>query len=188
MEGAKYSKEALRLISTLKGLEQICLSAGQQFGWQHNWQIDHEAMRETFSELPKLRKFALPRDSYEVEGLSVEEYYSNPYTIEAVTAADSAEVAVEDEDDAEQARLDNFRHRVREAWERIHLEKMLSEADKYLQALPNHPLEWMYFGQIPMGVRFNEGQKKEAYPLFYERDDCVTLLDKMFNWDTYYIF
>ncbi|KAL1980474.1 hypothetical protein VTN96DRAFT_4131 [Rasamsonia emersonii] len=64
-----------------------------------------------------------------------------------------SEWVADDRDDEDEGHLDEFRNRVREVWEQIHLEKMLSEADKYLQALPNHPLEWMYFGQIPMGVR-----------------------------------
>lgn len=86
--------------------------------------------------------------------------------------------------DADGGHAVDFPSRIRKAWERIHRAKMLSEADKYLQAMPDHPLEWMYFGQIPMGVRVIEG-KKEAYPLFHKRDDCYTLLQKMFTWDTY---
>jgi hypothetical protein len=180
-KGSSIPGEALRLIGTIKRLEQICLSAGEQVGWCHDWLIDHQAMRETLSKLPKLRKFAFPRDSYDdgFEGQPVEEYYSNQYTEEATRAA-----FADDQDDADEAHEEDFPSRVRKAWERIHLAEMLSEADKYLQALPDHPLEWMYFGQIPMGVRFVQG-KKEAYPLFHQRDDCYTLLLKMFTWDTY---
>ncbi|KAL2010954.1 hypothetical protein VTN00DRAFT_3672 [Thermoascus crustaceus] len=179
-------EEALRLISTIKGLEQICLSAGEQIGWRHDWLIDHQAMRETFSKLPNLRKFAFPRDSYDggMEGQPVEEYYSNAYTIEALDAVQSSDWVAEDQGDTDEGHAVDFPSRIRKAWERNHRAKMLSEADKYLQAMPDHPLEWMYFGQIPMGVRVIEG-KKEAYPLFHERDDCYTLLRKMFTWDTY---
>jgi F-box domain len=183
-KGISIPEEALRLISTLKWLEQICLSAGEQAGWRHDWLIDHQSMREAFSKLPNLRKFAFPRDSYDNEEGPVERYYSNEFTREAVIAARHIRLDADDQEDMNEDYTENFSRQLRKAWERLHRGKMLSEADQYLQVLPDSPLEWMYFGQIPMGVMFVEGKKK-AYPLFHERDDCYTLLNKMFSWDTY---
>lgn len=178
-------REALEIISTIKGLEQICLSAGEQIGWYHDWLIDHQVMRKTFMHLPRLRKFAFSRDSYNDRATQtpVERYYLETYTREVMQAPEIINYFRQDRTDGDRNPRE-FPKLCKRVWERLHQEKMLSEAQNYLQELPNHPLEWMYFGQIPMGVKSDSGHKL-AYPLFHERDDCFTLLRKMFNWDTY---
>ncbi|KKA24248.1 hypothetical protein T310_1787 [Rasamsonia emersonii CBS 393.64] len=179
--------EALRYISTLKSLEQIYLSAGNQDGYQPNWLVDHAAMRQTFSQLPNLRKFAFAYDTYDngQPESDVEFYYEDMGIPEAL-----AEVINDARGRFIRGELElidgPFTELVEKAWERIHLRKMLSEADKYLQEMPDNHLGWMYFGQIPMGVKSVDGQRK-AYPLSPKRDNCATFLEKMFNWKTYEI-
>ena len=63
-ESTSIPESALELISTLKSLEQVHLSAGQQSGWKCDWVIDHESMRKYLEKLPCLRKIALGRDFY----------------------------------------------------------------------------------------------------------------------------
>lgn len=174
-------REDLEIIGTIKGLEQVWLSAGTQTGLYYDWLIDHQAMRETFLHLPRLRRFAFSRDSYlSTSDSTVERYYFERYTVEVMRAME----------DADQFPQGRSRHNIgfsklcKMIWESLHRKRMLSEAQKYLQELPNHPLDWMYFGQIPMDVKCVSG-RKEAYPSFHKRDDCFTHLRKMFNWDTY---
>ncbi|GAD96123.1 hypothetical protein PVAR5_4772 [Paecilomyces variotii No. 5] len=174
-------RDDLEIIGAIKGLEQVWFSAGSQTGRYYDWLIDHQAMRETFLRLPKLRKFAFSRDSYlSSSSTPVERYYFERYTVEVMRATE----------DADQFLQGRSRHNMsfpklcKMIWEGLHRDRMLSEAQKYIDELPNHPLEWMYFGQIPMDVKRVSGCKK-AYPSFHKRDDCLTYLRKMFNWDTY---
>jgi len=74
-----------------------------------------------------------------------------------------------------------------QAWEKVHRKRVLAEAEKYVREMPR--LEWLYFGQIPMGVvesnpDSSEVGRKVAVPLFEKRDDCYTLLNRMFGRET----
>ncbi|KAK2796322.1 hypothetical protein FQN50_009613 [Emmonsiellopsis sp. PD_5] len=159
------SAEALGLLSTLKSLEQLYLGVLDRCGWSI-WYIDHQAIRETVSKLPRLKKLALVGDTYQNRATRSKEFYymSLDSDVDRRTPSEG----------------------VRFAWELIHRSMMLTEADKYLEAAPEQPLEWMYFGQLPMGVRRVNGRKK-AYALFRKRDDCFTVLKKMFTWDSYVV-
>ncbi|KAK4205979.1 hypothetical protein QBC37DRAFT_477062 [Rhypophila decipiens] len=42
---ATISAASLDGVGSIESLEQLCLSAGQQFGWRHQWLIDHDAVR-----------------------------------------------------------------------------------------------------------------------------------------------
>jgi hypothetical protein len=153
---------ALEIIGSLKSLEQVSLSAGEQFGWRHSWLIDHNAMRRTLANLTGLRKMAFSRDSYTYPGLAgVESYY------EALIPAEMDEAL----------------------WESQHRDMILAEADKYVRILSK--LEWLYFGQLPMQVterdgesdRHSErcGEEKKAVILSIQRDSCYTLLKRIFG-------
>jgi hypothetical protein len=54
---------------------------------------------------------------------------------------------------------------------------MLAEAEKYAAIVPS--LEWVYFGQIPMGFKL-QPDRMRAVPLWHRRDDCVTALSEIF--------
>ncbi|KAL1855134.1 hypothetical protein Plec18170_004550 [Paecilomyces lecythidis] len=174
-------REDLEIIGTMNGLEQVWFSAGSQTGRYYDWLIDHQAMRETFLHLPKLRKFAFSRDSYlSTSNTPVERYYFERYTVEVMRATEDADQFLQ----GRSRHNTSFPKLCKMIWEGLHRDRMLAEAQKYIEQLPNHPLEWIYFGQIPMDVKCVSGRKK-AYPSFHKRDDCLTHLRKMFNWDTY---
>ncbi|KAK3290211.1 uncharacterized protein B0H64DRAFT_427509 [Chaetomium fimeti] len=40
---ATISADSLAAVGNIESLEQLCLSAGEQFGWRHQWLIDHNA-------------------------------------------------------------------------------------------------------------------------------------------------
>ncbi|KAK4124703.1 hypothetical protein N657DRAFT_654960 [Parathielavia appendiculata] len=42
-DNATISAASLDGVGSIESLEQLCLSAGQQFGWRHQWLIDHDA-------------------------------------------------------------------------------------------------------------------------------------------------
>jgi hypothetical protein len=74
-----------------------------------------------------------------------------------------------------------------QAWERVHRKRVLAEAEKYVREMPR--LEWLYFGQISMGIVESDSDsskvgKKVAVPLCEERDDCYTLLSRTFGRET----
>jgi hypothetical protein len=168
-EDVKIPESSLKIIGTLKTLEQIHLSAGEQSGWRHDWLIDHEAMRSSLRSLPHLKKVAFSRDTYDngLEWSEISHYYVDRYF--------EASVALEEEGNV---LTGNSRNAV---WDRVHRKRMLGEAAEYLEALPK--LEWLYFGQIPMSVKEHEGPGSKRYvvPLSDERDDCWTLLRIMFG-------
>ncbi|KAK2791042.1 hypothetical protein FQN53_007231 [Emmonsiellopsis sp. PD_33] len=176
------SAEALGLLCTLKSLEQLYLGVADRCGWSI-WFIDHQAIRETVSKLPRLKKLALVGDTYENRATRSKEFYymSSQDSEEALETANA--INWDERGDGNQRTRGAG---VRFAWEWIHCLRMLTEADKYLEATPEQPLEWMYFGQLPMGVRLVDGKKK-AYALFHKRDDCFTVLKKMFTWDSYVV-
>lgn len=171
-EETSIPDSSLKLISTLRSLEQIQLSAGFQYGWRHNWFIDHESLRKHLSLLSRLQKISFRRDTYKSPfGDSFSESY---YSIQPLSL-----------EDMENAMDDEFEHSdLGTLFELKHRGLMLEEANKYAAVLPR--LEWIYFGQTPMAFENLEGALgiKQAVPLFHERDDCYTLLNRMFAWET----
>lgn len=169
-EGVEIPDSALEMISTLKTLEQVHLSTGCQFGWRSDWLIDHDSMRKYLVSLSHLRRFAFSRDSYnsENESIDVAYYYEAKYV-------NYDEVVLYDGEDM------NSVESVHAVWERLHRERMLDEATKYVDALPR--LEWLYIGQIPMSVVESEDSRGARYAvsLSEERDSCWTLLRQMFG-------
>jgi len=142
---------ALHEIGSLKTLKQIHLSANTHTGWKHDWIINHDSLRRHLRNLPLLTKMAFSLDSYEPMR---ESYYQQPQNF-GMTRMETCE------------------------WERGHRQRMLDEANKYIDVMPK--LQWMYFGQIPMGVKSEQPGSKIVRPLFKERDDCYTLLKRMFG-------
>lgn len=162
------SNEALEMISSLRSLQQIHLSAGVQFGWQYNWQIDHGLIRKQLKKIPSLRRIAFSRDSYKfmfARGLEppVDRYYAIGQ-VYGVDEPGAVEQAI--------------------GWEKRHRARMETIATRYCGVMPN--LEWAYIGQIPMSVEkcpSTDGScGRVAVALFHERDDCYTLLKDMFGW------
>jgi hypothetical protein len=171
-EETKILKESvLHMIGKLKGLEQIHLSAGHQWGWRHDWKIDHKLMREYLTKLPNLKKMAFSRDSYEGSFRGIEYYYEDKFSL-------SDEVV---------RRHPEWRDRENHTdpedyWEIGHREMVVLEAKYYLSVMPK--LQWLYFGQIPMEVRNHkgpDGKQVKIIELMSERDDCWTLLRRMFG-------
>lgn len=165
-EGTSISISALGLIGTLRGLQQIHLSAGFQAGWRHDWLIKHREMREYLKELRDLKKLAFSRDTYEGRWGFEETYYS-----------DRDPISEEIPEDLQGP--DNV-WKSKQIWERQHRRRILAEADDYIRVLPR--LEWVYFGKISMGViDATDGQGRQAVVLSEDRDDCDTLLERMFG-------
>lgn len=170
-ECTSIPESALEKIAELKTLKQIHLSAGNQFGWKHDWLIDHDSLRRHLCKLPLLEKMAFSRDSYSSQDswlLGGEHYYAQTDLFSA-----RGEGRAED-------------------WERGHRQRILDEANEYVKVMPK--LEWMYFGQIPMEVSTRYRRKKTrrgkvkkrsrrkiVRPLSEERDSCYTLLKKIFG-------
>ena len=64
--------------------------------------------------------------------------------------------------------------------EQIHQGMITGEAHKFIRVMP--ALEWLYFGQLPMGVRHSARKNKMVVEvLSSERDECWTLLQNMFH-------
>ena len=176
-DGLFISESALETIGYLTSLEQIHLSAGNQFGWRHDWLIDHGSMRKYLSRLPNLRKIAFSRDSYKSHDGSnlseVESYYGHQALfgeplrlyVEQLLATRQPTRTIQD--------LENVRMSL---WERIHREKMSSEALLYMDAVKK--LEWICIGQLP--IQCFRGPKDSVHPAA-ERDSCWTLLGMMFG-------
>jgi hypothetical protein len=158
------STSVLQMISTLKNLEQICLSAGHQFGWRHSWAIDHELMRKYLSLLPELKKIVFSRDSYEGSERGIEFYYED-----RILSQPLVEAHPEWEDTPEAL------------WEFGHRQMVLDEANLYVRMMPK--LEWMFLGQLPVEIRRQQNMDEDitTFEIMSERDDYWTLLRRMFG-------
>ena len=153
--------QAMDYISQITTLEQLHLSAGFQFGWRHDWLINHEVMQKYLRYLPMLKRLAFSRDSYS-NGLTVscERYY-----VDGIRGLEDV--------------LNE--HHTQEKFEEEHRQWIVGQANAYVEEMPQ--LEWLYFGQIPMAAeKCLESQKKIARPLTTERDGCWTLLRETFGW------
>ena len=152
---------AIEQISRITSLEQLHLSSGDQYGWRHDWLIDHEVMQKYLPNLPLLGKLAFSRDSY-----------SNGFISKCDTYYGDGLRRFED--------LLNENH-TREMFEEDHRQWMLEIADGYIEKMAR--LKWIYFGQVPMVVKpCLERGRNVARPLTTYRDSCWSLLREMFGW------
>jgi hypothetical protein len=151
---------ALKTIATLKTLRQLHLTAGEQLGWRHSWLINHNKMLKILSPLSSLEKLAFSRDTYQHK-----RYNSQP------TETYYFDMVID---------LEQRGDETAPAWEEMHRNRMLREADKYVWEMPK--LTWLYFGQLPMEVKSRSDGSRWPVPLSEERDDCWTLLKQMFGW------
>lgn len=187
---ATISADSLTAVGSIESLEQLCLSAGEQFGWRHQWLIDHNAVRLCLQGLARLKRLAFSRDTYvlpdDASGPSAEGYYE----YRRVTSADRNSALERPELDrgedvehmaGDEGSNDGPEADSTEVWERAHRNRMLREAEKYATVFPQ--LEWIYCGQRPMEIRAKQTSKdilRVAMPLSMERDPCGTFLEQMF--------
>ena len=179
--GTSISEVALQLIATLTTLQQLCLSAGHKSGWRHDWAADHASLRNHLSRLPNLTKLALIRDTFQpdCDGIDADSYYE----ARIFRSRDEEEEAVahwfasQNTDDV--GDVEELQHEA--AWEMVHRKRVVAEANEYVREMPR--LDWLYFGQTAMCIESNSdpGRGRVAVPLFEKRDDCCTLLTRMFG-------
>ncbi|KAF2266122.1 hypothetical protein CC78DRAFT_615428 [Lojkania enalia] len=167
-------QSALDQISTLHGLEQLCLSAGRFIGWRHSWVINHNTMQNCVRSLRCLRKLAFSRDTYieqnsetQVEG-DPERYYEDRLPRNLTVLIDHP--FFREGDTTKKLEL---------AWEMQHRNDMVAVAARYASLLPE--LEWVYLGQHPMRIDRSLTGITKPIPLSTERDDCWTYLQRMFG-------
>lgn len=164
------------MISFLRALEQIHLSAGNQYGWRHDWLIDHEIMRKYLGRLPSLKRIAFSRDSYNFNGINpslVESYYEDKVVLSGNPRMLVQHLVATGQPARTVSDLETGHVRL---WELTHLEKITSEAILYMDAVKK--LEWVYMGQLP--IQCVRGPKNSILPAA-ERDSCWTLLRNMFG-------
>lgn len=169
-EGSSIPIPALALIGTLRGLQQIHLSAGRQDLQSYDWVIKHREMREHLKELRDLKKLAFTCDSYGGQW----NYMRSCYDVSSSILEDIPE-DLEGPDNVLRSEQ-NYKRQCRR--------RTLAEADEYVRVLPR--LEWVYFGQISMGV-FNakDGQGRQVVELSEEgRYGCDDFLWRMFGRET----
>ena len=195
------STRALESISSITSLQQLCLSAGEQFGWRTNWRINHKELRKYLAKLPHLKKLALRRDSYpertpdpDDEGdeasneIAVDHYYDSNHApqdeIESLLQSTVMRSLHTNAGDGEY--MHNAQIALRRVNELVHRRRMLLEAGKYAKTLKK--LEWIYIGQLPMVVTESlwgggHAISRRAMALTDERDSCYSLLKRIFGAD-----
>ncbi|RYC93657.1 hypothetical protein BFJ63_vAg3636 [Fusarium oxysporum f. sp. narcissi] len=181
-------EKSLRRIGRLVSLEQLSLSAGKPSGWQHQWLVDHDELRQHLRQLQGLTKLALVRDTCLVPvpypGLPSETYYKMRFAgseeREDAEARPDLDMDQDTESDAQEG--EGLLGDMEETWERAHRNRMLDQAEKYAAVFPK--LEWMFCGQGPMGfMKTPEGQCefRRAVPLTQGRDECRTYRRAIFR-------
>uniref|UniRef100_A0A0D2XTZ6 F-box domain-containing protein n=1 Tax=Fusarium oxysporum (strain Fo5176) TaxID=660025 RepID=A0A0D2XTZ6_FUSOF len=185
---AQIPEKSLRRIGRLVSLEQLSLSAGKPSGWQHQWLVDHDELRQHLRQLQGLTKLALVRDTCPVPvpypGLPSETYYKMLFAgseeREDAEARPDLDMDQDTESDAQEG--EGLLRDMEEIWERAHRNRMLDQAEKYAAVFPK--LEWMFCGQRPMGfMKTPEGQCefRRAVPLTQGRDECRTYRQAIFR-------
>lgn len=160
---------ALRNIVSMKTLTQLHLIVGDLPQSRLSWEINHNSIRRYLRKLPLLRKLAFSKDTYRgpYPDSNIEGYYRRRELDPTDPQLASGQIL-------NMTQLD-------EHWELLHRLRMLAEAHKYFEKMSN--LEWVYFGQLPMGVMLDpETKQRYAITLSNERDSCWTLLREMFGW------
>ncbi|EWZ48847.1 hypothetical protein FOZG_04319 [Fusarium oxysporum Fo47] len=185
---AQIPEKSLRRIGRLVSLEQLSLSAGKPSGWQHQWLVDHDELRQHLRQLQGLTKLALVRDTCPVPvpypGLPSETYYKMRFAgseeREDAEARPDLDMDQDTESDAQEG--EGLLGDMEEIWERAHRNRMLDQAEKYAAVFPK--LEWMFCGQRPMGfMKTPEGQCefRRAVPLTQGKDECRTYRQAIFR-------
>ena len=146
----------VEMISRIKTLKQIHLSAGDQYGHHYDWLIQHSILRKHLRTLPLLEKLAFSRDTYEpCDAILPGSYYAQGKSFGVGTAQ-------------------------QDEWERKHRQMIIEEGQKYVDVIPT--LKWMCFGQTPMAVRETHQDIGTVYATQPKgRDSCWALLRKMFG-------
>ncbi|KAI7764269.1 hypothetical protein LZL87_012678 [Fusarium oxysporum] len=180
--GAQIPEESLRIIGQLISLEQLSLSAGKTSGWQHQWLVDHDELRQHLRQLQGLTNLALVRDTYPIPlpGLPPETYYEMRFADseerEDAEARPDIDMDQDTESDAQEG--ESLLRDMEELWESAHRNRMLDQAEKYVAIFSK--LEWMFCGQRPMGfTKTLEGSR--AVPLTQGRDECCTYRQAIFR-------
>lgn len=152
-DDTQISEESLTLISTIGGLRNLWLSAGQQTGCRHNWDIDHDLIRDKLAPLQGLEMLAFSRDSYHVNAHplvdpALENYYQNKALPREVKF-----IQFLTEDERRRGFEGSYQLRLElqgKAWEMWHRKEMEAFGARY--ALAFGKLEWCHIGQLPMVV------------------------------------
>ncbi|KAH8742503.1 hypothetical protein F5883DRAFT_596203 [Diaporthe sp. PMI_573] len=173
--GTSIPESSIIAISAIASLEHLKLDATDPAHLEY-WPINHVLMRTHLCRLRNLKKLAFYNDTYTPRNpaLTEEDYY-------AIRRPQNGDYEVA------QCRLDvdgdSLRAAIRSlpdsvVWELSHRNRMLTEAEKYAAIMPS--LEWVYFGQIPMGFKL-QSDRIRAIPLWPRRDDCITALSEIFG-------
>lgn len=70
-ENKDIPQTSLEYIGRMTSLEQLCLSAGEQYGWRHDWYVKHDIMREYVCQIESLKKLVFGGDTYSCFGFTV---------------------------------------------------------------------------------------------------------------------
>lgn len=167
-------QSALDQISSLQGLQQLCLSTGCQFGWKCSWVIDHGAIQNCVQHLPNLRKLAFSRDTYTDQvphaqiQMNPERYYENKRLRNYNNL-----IALPHFQDGD------IEKKLELAWEMQHRNDMVALATEYAGTLAK--LEWILLGQRPLRIDRSVAGIARPVPLSTDRDDCWTYLKQLFG-------
>ncbi len=130
-QDADIPEGSLEKLSILPSIEMLHLSAGDNFGWPHDWFVDHNKLRRYVGHLSHLRRLIISRDTYPLR---------------------SNEVNIFDP-----GRYYDFRKPGSAFWA-AHETLMLEHAFAYVQTLPM--LEFLHIGQVLFTVQENNGVRE----------------------------
>lgn len=184
-KGVTIPNLALEQISTLHSLCQLQISTGEQFGWRHDWFVDHGTIRSHFCKLKNLRKLALSRDTYRTttdsgfdrdyyHGLSLLPRDDNEQTVWD-SIMHQSDTYFADRERSPNEEFDAPNRWLERAFTKVHSMRMQEEASKYAGSVPS--LDWIYVGKLPFAI----SKDRRVITLSDELDECWTFLQRMFG-------
>lgn len=179
------AEQSLAFIGTMTWLEQLRFTTCEYHPSRAQWYVNHDILRTKLKDLSKLKKLAICGDTYHpttAEGYP-EGYYEVRPLFDDLEYEANMRPELDDPDPmgSEEGEVYHFDDR----WERVHRNRMLTEAEKYASVLPS--LEWLYCGQLQIMIK-QPGKTeihgtRNALPLSMERDINYSYLDHIFAMD-----
>lgn len=168
--GSEITTSSLVALATLRSLQQLHISAGQQHGTWHDWFINHEALLCHLSPLKSLERIVVTRDSYILDNGSALGSAGGYYIHRLPARGQWLKVV----------RNGLSNETVTGIWEGQHRYHLIDYSQKYTETFTN--LKSIFIGQLTFDIveddrkrtaKLNNRQRCENFPVMESMFDII---------------